>query len=594
MRLRASFLPLPLAAAVAAPASARELYRDEARDLRVALDTTASVGASLRVQGRDCDTIWIGHGGCSANPQAINADDGDLNYGAGDFTSVNVRTTFELEVDWGNFGAFGRINAFYDFLQNDADSPRRTDLDEEARHRASRIESGVVGAQLQFLDAYVEGSWEPGSRPLDVRLGNQLISWGENVFIPGGINQINPVDVSRLRVPGSEIKEALLPSPILRVQAEPFPNFGIDAYYQFWWNRTHLDPTGSFYSTSDLVGRAAQGLFFPNVIGGDPLGPADPGATGLSPAQLFASLRGAPRSDTDEPPSQGQGGIALRYFADRFQTELALYYVHYHSKTPTVGFHAFGLPPVPPFTTQPQNVPVDYFLHYAPNVDLVGASFATQVAGAAFAGEISYRPNDPVALNAIGGAQLPFPIGSPGRVDGFVKEDRLQMQLHTIATLARGTRWVGPLIGWIGADDATLIAEWALVYYPGLDRPCRPFPSAIGIPAGCTPYASPGLSRDVVDEVSWGYQLRLQPTWTNPFAIPVRVLPFVSFQHDVDGSTPGMLPFVEDRKGISLGLDVVYLDAWTFRVAWGNFTGAKAADLSNDRDFVSFSLSYAF
>jgi hypothetical protein len=381
---------------------------------------------------------------------------------------------------------------------------------------------------------------------------------------------------------------------MVRVQAEPFSNLGIDAYYQFVWNRTYLDPTGSFFSMSDLVGRAAEGLFFPNVIGGDPLGPADPGATGLTPEQLFAGLRGAPRSDTDEPPSQGQAGVAVRYFLDAFQTELALYYLHYHSKTPTLGFHAFGLPPIPPFTTEPQNVPVDYFLQYAPDVELVGASFATQVMNAAVAGEISYRPDDPVALNALGGAQLPFPIGSPGEVDGFEREERVQIQMHAIGTIARGTRLVGPLIEWVGADDAVLIAVWALVHYPDLDEPCRPFPAAIGSPTGCTPYASPGLSRDVVDDVSWGYQLRLQPTWTNPFAIPVRVQPFASWQHDVGGNTPGLVPFIEDRKAVSVGTDVIYLDAWTFRVGWTAFFGANAADLANDRDFVALSLSYAF
>jgi hypothetical protein len=192
-------LLIALAVVSSTTAQAGEIYRDDTRDVRVALDTTASVGTSLRVEDRGCELIWIGHGGCSTNPQAIDSDDGDLNYDEGDFTSANLRTTFELEVDWRNFGAFARVNAFYDFLQNDADSTRRTDLDEDARHRASRFESGVVGAQLQFLDAYLQGEWAPWERPLDVRVGNQLVSWGENVFIPGGINQINPVEVARKR-----------------------------------------------------------------------------------------------------------------------------------------------------------------------------------------------------------------------------------------------------------------------------------------------------------------------------------------------------------------------------------------------------------
>ena len=125
---------------------------------------------------------------------------------------------------------------------------------------------------------------------------------------------------------------------------------GVDLYYQFFWNPTYLDPTGSYFSTSDLVGRGesvpsdgtgeTHGLFQPNLIGGDPLGPADPGGTGLSPEELIFPLRarGVPRIENDEPSNQGQGGIALRYFLEQAQTELGLYYVHYHSKAPVVGF----------------------------------------------------------------------------------------------------------------------------------------------------------------------------------------------------------------------------------------------------------------
>jgi len=35
-----------------------------------------------------------------------------------------------------------------------------------------------------------------------------VVSWGESTFIQGGMNVINPVDVSKLRVAGAELKEA--------------------------------------------------------------------------------------------------------------------------------------------------------------------------------------------------------------------------------------------------------------------------------------------------------------------------------------------------------------------------------------------------
>ncbi len=47
--------------------------------------------------------------------------------------------------------------------------------------------------------------------PAACAFGQQVINWGESTFIQGGINGANPIDVSRLRVAGAELKEAYLP-----------------------------------------------------------------------------------------------------------------------------------------------------------------------------------------------------------------------------------------------------------------------------------------------------------------------------------------------------------------------------------------------
>ncbi len=51
--------------------------------------------------------------------------------------------------------------------------------------------------------------------PGTVRLGKQVVSWGESTFIGNSINTINPIDVSAFRRPGSEIKEGLIPVNML-------------------------------------------------------------------------------------------------------------------------------------------------------------------------------------------------------------------------------------------------------------------------------------------------------------------------------------------------------------------------------------------
>jgi hypothetical protein len=577
------------------PAAAVDL---EIGEFTGSLDTTLSMGAAMRVEDRDCDLVYQGHGGCSADPFFINADDGDLNYDQGNFYSAAVKVTTELELSRDNLGAFVRATTFYDAVANDRD-PQRTDLARDARYRSSPINSGVVGMGYLLLDAYLFGDFELGDRLLQARAGNQVVSWGESLFTPGGIAQTNAFDVTRLRVPGSELKEAFVPAPMLWASLDLSASLGIEAYYQFYWNRTQIDPTGSYFATSDLVGRGAQGLFFPDRTGGfpDPTLPADPGATGLSPEQLFAMNRGVPRRGDDDPRDHGQGGVALRYYAAPIRSEFGLYYLRYHSKTPAVGFDSEF--PYPLTATLR-----GYFREYAEDIDVYGVSVSTEILNVAVGAELSYRPDDPVPIAANGRAFLNA-VAAPGlaRTSGFVTERRIQGLLNGIWTVGPGTRLLGPLVGLLGADDITVIGEVGFVDY-SLDHrddfrreneQIPPFFREQGLVTDyAAPGTSPGVARSSVDEFSWGYQLLVQPTYTNPFGVPITVTPRLGFQHDVNGNTPGMLPFIEDRKAINLGVDVDYLNTWGLGLSYAAFFGAGRSNLSRDRDFVSLSLSYSF
>ena len=165
-------------------------------------DTTISLGVSVRVEDRDDALIGIGNAGTATS---LNVDDGNLNYKAGDITSAASKVIHELELQWGNFEFFGRAFYFYDVLATDTE---RTKLSETAEGRSVR--------DITLLDAYGVGDFEVRGSPVTVRLGNQVISWGESTLIPNGINTINPVDVSKLRVAGAELREALTPAATIR------------------------------------------------------------------------------------------------------------------------------------------------------------------------------------------------------------------------------------------------------------------------------------------------------------------------------------------------------------------------------------------
>ena len=177
----------------------------------------------------------------------MNGDDGNQNYDTGISSNV-LKWTSELEFSYKGFGGFVRGFAFYDY-ENEEGDRARTPLSDEALDR--------VGSRAEIRDAFLRYQFEMGARPAEVRAGYQVINWGESTFLQGGINAINPVDVSALRVPGAELREALLPVGAVLVSIKPSNNTSIEAYYQFDWEETKIDPVGSYFSTTDLAGEGA-------------------------------------------------------------------------------------------------------------------------------------------------------------------------------------------------------------------------------------------------------------------------------------------------------------------------------------------------
>ena len=303
------------------------------------LDTTISHGLTVRVEDRN-----------SILADDTNGNDGDLNYDRGVVSNASKFTT-DLDIGTADYGAFVRASGFIDF-ENQNGARERTPLSDEAKER--------VGRDFELLDAYVIGTFDAGDSIVDLRLGKQVLNWGESTFIPNGINAINHFDVSKLRLPGSELREALLPVALASVAVAPTDTVSVEGFYQFDWEETEIDPVGSYFSSIDYVGPGAreavitavtendQGVEFgPLVaaINADLAGytvilpqlgavPAPQPAQPAFDADFASVLRGADRT----PDDSGQWGLALRYLAENLNnTELAVYFLNYHSRLPTVG-----------------------------------------------------------------------------------------------------------------------------------------------------------------------------------------------------------------------------------------------------------------
>ena len=119
-----------------------------------------------------------------------------------------------------------RGTALYDFKATDT---RRTDLENDAEKAIAR--------DVQLLDLWVSKELNIGSQRTRIRVGNQVISWGESLFGIGGIDSAMALDFQKFSIPGTQIKEAVLPAPMISVASGLGHGVNVEAFYQFRWNR---------------------------------------------------------------------------------------------------------------------------------------------------------------------------------------------------------------------------------------------------------------------------------------------------------------------------------------------------------------------
>jgi hypothetical protein len=290
-------------------------------------DSTLSYGVSMRMADRDENLIGLANGG---KAYSVNGDDGNLNYDDGKLISNLAKITSELDLRYTNFGLFLRGSAFYDFESEDNDR-ERTQLSNDALD--------LVGKNADLLDAYLWANFDLGQMPGQIRIGDQVLSWGESTFIQNGINIINPYDVSKLRVPGSELKEGLVPVGMLSASVSPTEDVTFEGFYQYDWEKVEIDPTGYYWSTADYPGKSGDRV----VIGFGDWSDLGTSWTGLIPtvgengSVTDDRFMMVPRGATDWPSDSGQYGLAARVYAPGLNnTEFGFYFINYNSRLPTL------------------------------------------------------------------------------------------------------------------------------------------------------------------------------------------------------------------------------------------------------------------
>ena len=554
--------------------------------------TTASMGLSWRVSSRDQSIIGTTNGGTAFS---LNGDDGNLNYDKGDIFSKNFKILHEIAFDFEDYEFYVQGFYFRDL------AIRKGEVLQEGRPEISGTTVRFAGRNAVLLDAWVRREFDLGDKPVLFTLGSQVINWGESTFIQNGLNTINPVDVSKLRAAGSEIKEALVPVPALKFDFDLTDTIAIQGFYQLGFRKTRLEPYGTFFSTSDIASPGGNVVLLgfgvdPNVID-TPRGPAAPGYN--APVGV-----GVTRTGDREASDSGQYGVSARMFSDLFGgAEFGFYYTHLHSRLPLISSITGTEAGV---AAGNYGASAEYFLEFPEDIQTFGASFNADLGttGWAIQGEASLHLDQPLQvddveillaslspLNAVFGQNQLGAFDYNEKVTGYVRKDVAQAQF-TVSRIFPGL---------FGADQVVVVGELGATMVNEFDDKNQFRYEAVGTYTSGNPFFTslgiqPGTeSIDAFpDRLSMGYRILSRASYFNALG-PLPLVPQIAYYDDFKGTSPvPVANFIEGRKTLSLSVGTGALGLWDVRLGYTNSFGGGRYNLLNDRDFMSLTASYSF
>jgi hypothetical protein len=604
------YLPL-LALTTAIPGHAFQ-FSTEGK-IQSSLDLTLTYGSTWRLSDQDKSLL--------ADP---NMDDANRNFDSG-VASNGLRGIADFEwrynAESGNsFGVFARGAAWYDDkvydASNDNDSPITTNSGPlyggslKSHDRFTKATEDRSGADAEILDLFLFAEISPaGDHPASLRLGRQVINWGESAFIQNGLSSvINSADVSKASLPGTEVKEILRPLGALYGSLTLTENVSVSAYYQYEWEEIISPPYGTFLSPvpDPLSGEGSEKFLLPvGAVAGQLPFPQDP--------QYFdLPFIAVDRIGDDKPSDSGQWGASLTWFVPAMNdTEFGFYLGNYHRKRPSIGFTnyagevnndwfgqcvgnagpAAGSCAILSLASTGFDM-ASYQLQYEEDVEYLGVSWNSLLpwTETAFSGEVIYHRDIPIQTTSLLGGLVPTVVnGLPiGPTPGAAIETELSTREKMIVTQLTFNQDLNFITF---ADNASLILELGYIHMIDLNDG--------EAWSGNTP----------ADTDSWGYRAAINFTWYDGLGkvfSPLSGTDLIwnlNLAHDVDGTSPVVgTGFVEGAKAVSTGLEGSWQNTWSMKLDYTNFFGDGNDTLGNelgdhvlgDRDNISLAVKYRF
>ncbi len=556
-------------------------------EIKAYLDSTVTVSSAMRVESAKHPTFQA-----SGNWNVFND--------AGDIYSTPLTYLGELSISKGDYGFFTRFKYLYDYTLNSKD----------CNNCFGRVAGGTLdgvskGAQdaankATLLDAFVYGSWTVADRQLAVRVGKQVVNWGESNIMAGGIsNAQSPEDLNGRVTPGTEVKERLLPQEMLWGSFDLTDSWMVEAYYVWNWRPTIFISPGTLFSPFDFLGPG----FNPDL-----------------------SIPGVEYRGHDYPDRGGQWGLATRFVIESLNSaELGFYWVRSHAFLPALQANYDASGPV----AFPVIGGVTYQSVYAEDQDTYAVSLTGELGttGLSYGTEFNLREDFydirqcmnnfgltgvAGALGVLGGGGTPAAAlaraGLTPQVPGCEQGNSNQyMWLGNIVSSTGG----GPF----GADRQSYVFDVALSWIDDLEhgdptdrRNVTPLTLAAATAAqagraGNTiaqagTLVDPGRFKGVdqldrpVTPFAWGYTAVASFEYNNLFW-NLNVKPRFVFAHGVEGYTPfGSGALVENQRTAVAGVTFEYLSSTSLDLAYTTWLGS--AGVWDDRDNIAATFKYSF
>ncbi len=445
---RSSILASSAAMAVlASPAQAGTV------DLGDGVEAVWSLGASFtsgtRMAAPDPNMIGVGDGGQASAATHSHTK----NFQKHDSMTQLGRVIGDVNIRKGDTGMMLRGKAWDNWLYSHGDQD--FGAPSNGFRPGTRLSDSQFDTNLskfrgfELLDAYAYTSFNFGeSAQMKVRFGQHVVNFGESIFIPG-VNQYQALDITALRQPGTQLKEALLPVPQISANLGMGDGLSFEGFYQLGWRRSAIDGCGTYWSPANALNCVNGSI----LVGGD--GTSEANWNGYP----HAALGGMPlnyqfsRLGDKKPSSGGQFGLAIKKMVDSLDTEFGAYYVNYTTKLPNLS--AVRRQPGQPgsilhpegsaYALNPGTRDASIYWDYsAKNIKVLGLSASTVLGGWSIGSELSYTQDFPVQINSVdafyalasGVGPMATQWGAgPRTMVGYERKNKTQLQVSAFRLL---------------------------------------------------------------------------------------------------------------------------------------------------------------